>query len=115
MKTSTMNNKKNTRNKRANKPQQVEGVLYVPFTIKSELKKRIQKIHDRATEGRMTGRIRILERLGNSVKDEISNPTPWKNSHCGRSNCPTCRIQGGACKATNAVFDQSLAYPGAER
>ena len=96
---SDVRNKRKKTNNRA----QVEGVLYVPFTKKSELKRRIQKIQDKAIEGKKTGRLRILERLGNSIKDEISNPTPWRNSHCGRQECPTCRSQEGACKSRNAV------------
>ena len=77
----------------------VEGVYYVPDTKGSKLKKTLQSIEDNAVRNQRTGRLRILERLGPSIKEDLSNPTPWKNSHCGRSRCLPCKSKEGACKA----------------
>ena len=55
-------------------------------------------------KGKKTGRIRVLERLGRSVKEEVSNPTPWKQQHCGRQKCQACTSKEGICKAKGAVY-----------
>ena len=98
-------NAKNQGKKKGNiMKQEIEGVYYVPYTKGSRLKKKIQAIEDNAVKNKKTGRLRILERLGSSIKEDISNPTPWKNSHCGRSKCMACKTREGACKARSVVY-----------
>ena len=41
---------------------EIEGILYVPFTPDSELKKKLQKMEDDLLQGKLTGRIRVFER-----------------------------------------------------
>ena len=68
------------------------------------MKKLMQTVEDSAIGRAHTGRIRVLERLGTSVKDDISNPTPWKSTHCGRTTCRPCRAVEGSCKARGVVY-----------
>ena len=67
----------------------------------------MQKLEDQSVAGLKTGRIRVLERLGTSVAESLSNPTPWKSQECGRIPCPTCKSSPGACKKVNAVYQIS--------
>ena len=82
-----------------------EGVIYVPYTKNSKLKKLIQESEDKYLKGLKSGRVRILERNGGTVGESISNPTPWKSQACGRKTCHTCQTsKGGICKTLGAVY-----------
>ena len=85
----------------------VESVLYCKYTPNSELKKELQTLEDRLLKDKKTGRIRVLERLGPSIKDLLSNPTPWKQSHCGRQDCWPCQTKEGSCRAKNCTYQIS--------
>ena len=79
-------------------------MYYVPYTKGYKLKKTLQNIEDRSVKHQKTGRVRILERLGPSIKEDLSNPTQWKNSHCGRTRCIPCKTKEGACKSRSIVY-----------
>ena len=66
----------------------------MPYTKGSSLKRRLQEAEDKALGNRLSGRIRVLERLGRTVKETIANPTPWKSDPCGR-NCNICQEKQG--------------------
>ena len=83
---------------------EIESILYVPYTPDSELRKRLQKVEDSLLQGRLTGRIRIVERLGQNIKEILCNPTPWKQLHCGRPSCAPCRTKEGSCRAKNVTY-----------
>ena len=57
--------------------------MCIPYTHNSKLKKEMEKTEDKFNGNERTGKIRILERLGPTVKDSISKPYPWKGNHCG--------------------------------
>ena len=52
----------------------------------------------------MSGKVRILERLGSSARDLLSNPTPWKGLNCSRSQCGPCRSKEGTCKVKSVTY-----------
>ena len=83
---------------------QVEGVLYVPYTPNGELRRTLQKTEDNLLKNSRVGRVRVIERLGGKLCDQLCNPTPWKNQHCGRQNCFPCRTKEGSCKQTNITY-----------
>ena len=83
---------------------ELEGVLYVPYTKGSSLKRRLQEAEDKALGNKISGRVRVLERLGRTVKETIANPTPWKSDPCGRQ-CRICQVKPGACKTRGVVYE----------
>ena len=91
-------------NRRQNSNPEVEGVIYVPYTQGSQLKRRLQEAEDKALGNKLTGRVRVLERMGTTVKDSIANPTPWKREPCGRK-CKICLNSPGACKSRGVVYE----------
>ena len=48
---------------------QVERTLYVPHIAHSELKKELQKREDSLLKGKISDRVKILEKLGPTFKD----------------------------------------------
>ena len=54
--------------KKHNSPQQIpEGVLFVPHTQGGQLKKMLQRLEDDALSSRKVGRIRMVERGGDTL------------------------------------------------
>ena len=90
--------------RRKKKTPETEGVLFIPYTPGSSLKKDIQRIEDAACRGRMTGRIRVTERVGRTISAILTNMTPWKREECGRELCKTCVSQPGRCRDRNATY-----------
>ena len=73
-----------------------ESVLFVPHTPGGALKKLVQEAEILANGGsNKIGLIRVVERVGNKISDQISNKAPWSNKHCGRVACNTCATQPG--------------------
>ena len=83
---------------------QTEAVLYVPHTRGSILKKEVQKREDSLLKGRLSGRIKVMERLGPTMRNLLANPNPWKGKHCGRQGCPPCATKEGSCRHSNIVY-----------
>ena len=81
-----------------------EGVLFVPHTPKGELKRRLQDIEDKALATRKTGRIKMVERGGDTIFSKIGNPAPWKRQHCGGEGCAPCNTKEGSCKELNITY-----------
>ena len=46
-----------------------ESVLFVPYTPNGEFRKIIQEVDDQIMEGRKSGRVKVVERLGSSLLD----------------------------------------------
>ena len=90
--------------KKLKKPPEIEGVMYVPFTENSSLKKQMQSAEDQFNGNSKTGKVRILERLGPTVMESVANPYPWKGKHCGRPNCHSCKSKEGECKSRGVVY-----------
>ena len=83
---------------------QIESVLYVVHTRDSELKKEVQKREDNLLRGRISGRIKVVEKLGPTIRSTLSNPNPWKGGHCGRQGCPPCSTKEGSCRQKNVLY-----------
>ena len=52
----------------------------------------------------LTGRIRIVERVGPKMSNIVSNRSPWKTDRCGREECPPCHTKPGSCRKLNPVY-----------
>ena len=96
--------KKTRRTGQRSENAEVEGVLYVPFTPQSVLKRSIQKTEDTLLKNRRVGKVRILERLGPKLSEIMCNPTPWSGQHCGRQGCSPCVTQEGSCRKSNVTY-----------
>ena len=83
---------------------EVEGVLYVPYTAQGMLKRSIQKAEDCLLKNSRVGRVRILERLGPKLAEQLCNPTPWTGQHCGREGCYPCKTKEGSCRKSNVTY-----------
>ena len=68
------------------------------------MKKEVQRREDGLLRGRLSGRIKITERLGPTMRNLLGNPNPWKGKHCGRQGCPPCATKEGSCRAANTVY-----------
>ena len=84
--------------------QPVEGVLYVPHTPNSLLKKQIEDSNKIWESNKWAGKVRICERLGLNMRETLSNPTPWKHLPCGRPECVSCGEKPGHCKKVGVTY-----------
>ena len=46
----------------------------------------------------------MVERLGPTLGESLSNPTPWTSSHCGRVGCLPCKSKEGSCKKVGVTY-----------
>ena len=80
-----------------------EAVLYVPYAPQSSLKKQVQEAGKVWRGNPLAGKVKVIERVGANMREILSNPTPWKNSHCGREFCQPCSTKVVKCKAKNFI------------
>ena len=92
------------RKKEREKEQPVEGVLYVPFTPHSSLKKRMQEEVDKWRGNPNSGMLRVVERQGPTIRDLLANPTPWTKEACSKEFCAPCRTKPGSCRPKNVTY-----------
>ena len=48
--------------------------------------------------------MRVVERVGKKLSEQISNKTPWSNRECGRLCCQPCATQPGKCLRSNITY-----------
>ena len=67
--------------------QRYDGVLFVDVTENSELKREVQRACKR---NKM--KVKVVEKMRGTVKEELQRSNPFKNRTCGRNNCVLCRL-----------------------
>ena len=68
---------------------ETRSVLFVEQSRGGELAKRLREVERRANK--IVGyKTKIVEGVGNKLKDLLPNANPWKGSHCGREKCIPC-------------------------
>ena len=73
---------------------EIEGVLFIPSTPGSGLRKLLQEAEDRAALMMNTPSVRIVERAGTKIMDEVGDTDPWRNEWCcQRKSCLPCQGQ----------------------
>ena len=85
----------------------MEAVLFVPHTPKSELANLLQQADDSYRSGTSLKRIKMVELGGKSVKDILSRKNPWADEGCMRKDCLPCRSErggGGDCQKESVVY-----------
>ena len=77
-------NKSEMQNNPAEEKQEtVKGVMFVPYTVGSELAKRLKEAEIKLQD--MRGyRLQIVERSGLKLEDMLHNYDPWQGQDCGR-------------------------------
>jgi hypothetical protein len=61
----------------------VKAVMFVPYTVGSELAKRMRDAEEKLQE--MTGyKLKIVERTGTKLVDILQKADPWQGQECGR-------------------------------
>ena len=69
---------------------EVESVLFIPHTPGSRLARLMQEVDDSISKITKGKRIRIVERRGDKVIDQISKADPWEMDSCSRESCMVC-------------------------
>merc|ERR1711954_635291 len=81
-----------------------ESVLFVPYTPGGTLKAQMQAVDKDICGSRPTGRVRVVERMGNSLIQSLGNMAPWTNDSCGRTGCIPCLNKAGSCLKKNVTY-----------
>ena len=68
----------------------VEGVIFIPFTMGSALRSKLQNEDDRLTRVMRMPRIRYVENPGRALADTLVEKDPWYRlgGGCSRAFCP---------------------------
>ena len=62
-----------------------DGVMFVDVTLNSELKHRVQNACKRNGV-----RVKVVEKMSQTVKSNLQRNNPYGWKHCERRDCPTC-------------------------
>ena len=82
------------------KEEDPKSVLFCPFTIGSELAKKMREAE--AGLEKTTGyRMKIVEEGGEKIMDILHTSNPWKGEDCGRDKCLLCMSKEMTCKGKN--------------
>ena len=69
----------------------VESVVFVPYTLESKLKEKLQKVEENLTAELKCPSVRFVERGGRSLAETLSRNNPWaREGECPRKACPPC-------------------------
>ena len=88
----------------------MKAVLFVPYTLGSELAKRMRAAEEKLME--MTGyKLKIVERSGTKLEEILHKADPWQGQDCGREMCMLCQTKRYTGKhLTQDCFRRSLVY-----
>ena len=81
-------------------------VLFVEQSMKGDLAKRLRDVEKKVN--RIVGyRTKIVEGVGNKLKDLLPNSNPWKGAHCGRECIPCDQPveQKQDCRKRNIIYE----------
>ena len=68
----------------------IKGVLFIPYTVKSELAKRVRnklKMYEKISNLK----VRVVEKTGQRIMDVLHKSNPWESNKCGREDCMICK------------------------
>ena len=69
----------------------VESVVFVPYTLESKLKEKLQRAEENLTAELKCPSVRFVERGGRSLAEVLSRNNPWAGEgECQRKGCPPC-------------------------
>ena len=86
---------------------ETRSVLFVEQSRKGELAKRLREVEKKVN--RIVGyKTKIVEGVGNKLKDLLPNSNPWRGTHCGREKCIPCNQpteQKQDCRKRNIIYE----------
>ena len=69
----------------------VESVVFIPFTLESRLREKLQRVEENLTAELKCPSTRFVERGGRSLAETFSRNNPWADEgECPRKECPPC-------------------------
>ena len=93
--------KKNKRETWYAKQKEIDGIMFVQPTANSELKKEIQKC---ANKNNM--KLKVIEKVDNSLRKELQRSNPFKKPCCERENCIICQLEPNVnCRARGCIYE----------
>ena len=85
-----MTERTQTRRNKEKRKYGTDTVMFVPSTQNEELKKEIQRCADKHKI-----KIKVQEKVDNSVRRELQRSNPFKAKECGRESCLVCERGSG--------------------
>ena len=69
-----------------------EGVIFVPYFIRSKLRTRVQNEDNKLTQVMRMPRVRYVERTGRTIADSLVTKDPWYllQGGCSKVDCTIC-------------------------
>ena len=87
-----------------------QAVIFVPYTHKSELAKRVREIIQNLKPFTRIN-LKVVERSGRKVIETMHRSNPWENSVCEREDCLTCNTSKKEEKSTiKSCKKRSIVY-----
>ena len=83
------------------------SVMFIEVTKDGKLAKRLREVEKRLQKI-LKYKTKIVEGVGNKLKDLLSCTDPWKGQECGRQNCVTCLQTGEKkqnCRKRNIIYE----------
>ena len=81
-----------TSGKEGKKSLLVETVIFIPFTPKSELKRRLQEVDNVLTAILARPKSKFIEKAGVTSVTDVGRPNPWAAEvWCSRKDCLVCQ------------------------
>ena len=78
-----------------------DAIMFVQATEDELLKKEVQRAADR---NKM--RLKVTEKVDNTVRKELQRSNPFKGETCGREKCKICQLESGVnCRARGCIYE----------
>ena len=78
-----------------------ESVLFVPYTPYSALQKQVQEAENLINAGSRCTKVKVIERNGSKLSNQLCNNTYWRNESCSNTECIPCIYNPGSCRKVN--------------
>ena len=78
-----------------------DGTLFVDVTENSEMMHEVQRV---CKKNKM--KVKVIEKMRNTVKTEIQRSNPFKTRNCGRNDCVLCKLgMNIECRTRGCVYE----------
>ena len=64
----------------------------------------VQNIEEILNSGCRVTQVRVIERNGLTLSQQLCNKTPWRRERCQEPACIPCGTQPGACRKSNVTY-----------
>ena len=88
----------------------IEGILFVPHTPQGTLARMILTSEDQFSKLHDVPRVKIVERGGSKLMDQLGSKDPWVPTNCGRQDCFLCTSSTRKKGTTATCMQESVCY-----